>query len=261
MARASDSDQIISKRKAINTLFPYAIFLEQNGQQGTMDAILRAAWVSDFDHENHGKFMWHRVVLYVSRLFEKRSPTSLNRVITLISPFVPWDSALNNKTAVSRWAAAAPEIPYTEEVGQNVIGALLQIASIDFLRPHIPIEMWEWMKKQPTLPPMYHGLLEPISPIIAYFRAHGDLDLLKSYYLLTWTDRRYFLSRDFPAVESSIRENFGGIEMEEHRKDLTERLYQILGQLNFRRSEAAWVQKMKTQYEQLRDVLLEVDKQ
>ena len=102
MVRASDSYQIISKRKAINTLFPYAIFLEQNGQQGIMDAILRAAWVSDFDSGNHGKFMWHRVVLYISPLFEKRSPTSLNRVITLISPFIPWNSALNNETAVSR---------------------------------------------------------------------------------------------------------------------------------------------------------------
>ena len=39
MVGASDSDQNISKRKAINTLFPYAIFLEQDGQQGMMDTI------------------------------------------------------------------------------------------------------------------------------------------------------------------------------------------------------------------------------
>ena len=258
MVRASDSHQVISKRKAINTLFPYAIFLEQNGQQGMMDTILRAARVSDFDQDNHGKFMWHRVLLYVSRLFEKRSPTSLNRVISLISPFVPWKGALNNKTAVSRWAAAASAIPYTEEVGQNVIGALLQIASIDFLRPYIPIDMWEWMKRRPSLPPMYHGLLEPIAAITAYIHGLGDLELLKSYYLLTWTVRTYMSSGDFPVTESSIRENFcgAGMEMENHRKDLIERLDQILEQL----SEDASMKKMKTQYTKLRDILLEVDR-
>ena len=141
--------------------------------------------------------MWDRVALYASWLFEKRSPTSLNRIIALISPFIPWDGALNNKIAVSRWAAAASAIPYTEEAGQNVIDALLQITSSDLLRPRIPIYMWGWMKMRPSLPSMYHGLLQPISPILAYIRGLGDLDLLNSYYLVTWSDVLHHFRR-FP---------------------------------------------------------------
>ena len=103
------------------------------------DMILRATGVSYFRSSNHGEFLWHRVALYVSRLFEKRSPTSLNRVITLISPFVPWKGVLNNTFAVSRWAAAASVIPCTDEIGQSMVKALCRIAYIALLRPHIPI--------------------------------------------------------------------------------------------------------------------------
>jgi len=157
MAEAANSNLILSKRKAINTLLPYAIYLEQGGQQGMIDSILRAARASNFVTSNTGRFMWHRVVLYISRLFEKQSPTSLNRVIVLISPYVPWEGSLNSTIAVARWAAAASAILYTEEVGSSVVDALFQIAWVDFLRPHIPVDIWGLLKRQPPLPPMYHG--------------------------------------------------------------------------------------------------------
>jgi hypothetical protein len=57
MVEAGDSGLIFSKRKAINTLFPYAISLEQAGRLGMIDVISRAGKVSDFDSPNHGKFM------------------------------------------------------------------------------------------------------------------------------------------------------------------------------------------------------------
>ena len=156
-----------------------------------IDAILHAARVSDSDVENTGKFMWHQVVVYISRLFEKRSPTSLDRVIALISPYVPWNGALNNLAAVSRWAAAALAIPYTEEVGQNVIDALFQIAFMDFLRPHIPTEIWMWLKRRPPVPPLYCGLQHAsYVNTVAYVRRFGDVDLLKSYFLFAWTNKR-----------------------------------------------------------------------
>jgi hypothetical protein len=154
MVEDVDSDRIISQRKAINTLFPYAIILEQGGQHGLIDAISRVARVSSSRSSNHGRFMWHHIVLYISRLFEERSPASLNRDITLISPYAPWVGALNNRTAVSRRAAAAPAIPHTDEVGQSVFNALLQISFFDLLRPYIPLDVWGWMKRQPSLPPM-----------------------------------------------------------------------------------------------------------
>lgn len=226
-----------------------------------IDAILRAARVSDSYTWNAGKFMWHHVVLYISRLFEKRSPTSINRVITLISPYVPWRGALNSPVAVSRWAAAAPTIPYTEEVGQNVIDALLQIAFMDFLRPHIPIEIWMWLKRRPTLPPVYRGLKNARHVnTVAYVRRLGDIDLLKSYFLFAWTEQWVPLARNYHEMETSIREDFGGIGMEHHRRDLVERLDHIIGELYWAAGCPESPQGAGAQYQKLKDILLEFDR-
>lgn len=252
MVRAANPGPIFSKRKAISILLPYAIFLEQGGQQGMVDAISRAARVSDSDDK---PFMWHPVILYISRLFEQRSPTSLNRVIALISPFVPWDGALNNKVAVTRWAAAASAIPYTEEVGQSVVVALLQIASVRFLRPHVPIDMWGWIKRPPSLPLTYNGRLDVThTALIPYIRRLGDIDILKSYLFLVWTDRDPFRPGSILAMETSVREVFGGIGMEDHRQDLIEHLDRVLEQLN-RRPESLSVREVKKQYSTLKDLL------
>ena len=248
MVEVADSDLIFPKRKAINTLFPYAILQEQGGQQGIVDAILRAARVSDSSFSNRGKFMWYRVEPYISRLFEKRSPTSLNRVITLISPYVPWQGALNNTIAVSRWAAAALTVPYTEDVGQNVVDALFQIAFIDFLRPHIPIEIWRMLKRRPSLPRIYYGLRwAGHVNTVAYVRRLGDIGLLKSLFLLVWTDECNLLPKNVGEMMKSIREDFCGIEMEDNRKDLIERLDCVLWQLD-QRPESPRVRKMRMLY-------------
>jgi hypothetical protein len=258
MAGAVKSKLIFSKRKAINTLFPYAIFLEQGGQQGMINAILRAARISDSKFSNIGKFMWSHVVLYISRLFENRSPTSLNRVIALVSPYVPWQDALNNPIAVSRWAAAALAIPYTDEVGENVVDALFQIASVDSLRPHIPIEIWGWLKRRPPLSPIYHGLqLAGHANAVAYVRRLGDMDVLVSYFYLAWTDQFTLLPKNFKEMESSLREDFGEIGMED-RKDLIERLDHVIEGLE-RRRKSAFVLETRARYSMLRNVLLEVD--
>jgi len=260
MVEAGDSDRIISKRKAINTLFPYAIFLEESGQQGMMDAILRAARVSDSKSSNLGKFMWHHVKLYTSRLFERRSPTSLNRVITLISPYVPWEEMLNNPIAAYRWAAAVSATQYTEEVGQNVVDALLQIASDDFLRHYIPINIWELLKKEPSLPSMYHGLVKGGSgDVVAHVRGLGDVGLLKSLFLLLWTDQCTPSSDGTRAMEESIRTDFSGSGMEQHRRDLIERLDYVLGRLE-QNPQQAHFQEAKDQYTKLKGALSGVDR-
>ena len=261
MVKSNNTNLIISKRKAISTLLPYAVLLEQGGQQGVINPILRAARLSGSDFSNHGKFMWRHVVVYISRLFEKRSPTSLNRLIALISPFVPWGGALNNTIAVSRWAAAASAIPYTEEVGLSVVDALFQIAYIDLLRPHIPIEMWGWVKRGVSFPSVCSGLaLGARVSTVAYVRKLGDVDLLKSYFVLIWTDRWIFRSAQTFDMEVSLREDFCGAEMAHHRKDLIERLDYILGQLT-RRVETYPVREAKAQYTKLRDILVKVDGQ
>lgn len=275
MVEAKESDSIFAKRKAINTLLPYAIFLEQRGQQRMINAILRAARVSDSistaarfsdsKSTNLGKFMWRHVVPYIARLFEKRSPASLDRVITLISPYAPWQSTLHNRIAVSRWAEAVlATIPHTEEVhmkeaSQNVVDALFQIAFIDFLRPHIPIEIWRLLKERPSLPPVYCGIRwAGHANTVAYVRKLGDIDILKSLFLLVWAPRCNLHRRNVREMESSIREDFGGTEMEGRRKELVDRLDVVLKRLN-REDESSSVLQMKALYTRLRVVLEEVD--
>ena len=248
MVEATNPPLIISKRKAINSLIPYAIFLEQNGQQVMVDAIFRAARAS-----NSAKFMWHHIMRYTSRLFETRSPSSLNRVILLVSPHAPWRDTLNNAIAVSRWARAASTIAYTEEVCQSIIEALFQISYIDILRPHIPIEMWGWVKRHPSLASTYKGKLKEVNPrTIAYVHRLGDIEILKSYLLLTWTQDGALHSNTLHELESLIRKEFSGIEMEHHRKDLIEQLDRVLGRFD---------RRAVVQYRGLKDLLLELDVQ
>ena len=209
--------------------------------------------------------MWHQVVLYISRLFESQSHTSLDRVITLLSPYVPWNGALNNTVAVTRWAAAVTATPYTEEVGQSVVDTLFQIAYIDFLRPHIPISTWELLKRQPSLPRVYHGIAKGGSAkIVAHVRRLGDIDILKSYFLLLWADLFTPNSVQTHAMERSIREDFGGAMMEKYRTDLIKRLDYVIGQLDHhleRIPDNALIQEAKKRYTKLKDVLLEVHSQ
>ena len=65
--------------------------------------------------------------------------------VTFMSPHVPWDDKLHDGDTVARWAAAALTVPYTEEVECSVVNALLQIVSIDSLRPHLPTDLWTWL--------------------------------------------------------------------------------------------------------------------
>lgn len=255
-----DSDLIILKHKAINTLFPLAIFLEQVGQQGMINAILRVARASTSKYSNLGKFMWRPVVPYISRLFEKQSPTSLNRVIVLISPYVPAEGTLHNRIAISRWAEATMAVPYTEEVGQSVVDALLQISFLDILQPHIPIEIWGMLKKRPSLPPITNGIGwgRHVSTIICV-RGLGDIDILKSYFLLAWRDNYNLHFNSLHEMENSMREDFGGVGMEYHRKELIEHLDHVLRRLS-RRRDSSFSRLGKTQYTRLKEVLLEGDR-
>ena len=261
MAVAGDSDLVISKRKAVSTLLPHAIFLEQNGQQRMIDAIFRAARTS-----GSSIFVWRHTTLYISRLFESRSPTSLNRVIALTSPYVPWDGTLNGTIAVARWAAAVSAIPYTEEVGQSVVDALFQIATISLLRPRIPIEIWRWIKEHPSLPPVYHGEAKggELTTLLLIHRL-GDVELLKSYFILVWTDR-WTPDGAATGMEKFLREDFGGIEMENHRRDLIERLDYVLERLDQRLEDCEEnlrrdLETAKQTYTGFKAVLLQVSRQ
>ena len=112
-----------------------------------VDMLLRAVMAS-----NPEGFIWDRAGPLLMRLSETASPPSLDWVITLLSPHAPWHSERCDESMVVRWAKAASTMSYTEEVGCSVVDTLPHIASVDSLRSHIPIEIWAWLKRQPSLP-------------------------------------------------------------------------------------------------------------
>ena len=261
MVETTHPDQIFSKRKAISALFPYAISLERHGQRGMADEILRAAMIP-FSR----RFLWRRME---TMLFAESSSPSLNRTITLASPYLPWTDGSYDQHAVDRWAAAALAVEYTEEVGQSVVDVLLQIASDDTLRPQIPDGVWAFLKKEVSLPPTCRGLLLGTGlDVVLHIRGRGDIDILKSYYLLVLSEWNFLPDEVVNELETSIKEDFGGARMWGHREDLISRVNYVIAQLDWGSGfldqekpggvgEEA-IEQAKEHYSKLRDALLKV---
>ena len=261
MVTEGNRDLIFSKRKAISTLFPYAICLERDGEHGMAVAISRAAEAS-----NSWKFIWHRIGHYIGNLFEKPRSSSLNWVIALASPQVHWDDQLHNKHTIARWAAAVSAIPYTEEVAQCVVDALLRIAHINSLRSGIPTDVWAWLKQLRSFSPPSEGRPEGSNgDAVRYVRGLGDIEILKSYFLLIWSELGSLEDSCFTEMQVSIREDFNGIGAGLYRRDLMERLDQQLEDIEEYSSVPDYhggVGSAKgevEQYRELKKVLSEVD--
>ena len=129
MVEAADRDIISSKRKAISAVFPYAMLLEQGGRRGMVDVILRTARNSYLKG-----FMWYPIRSYIATLLDDEIPPSLNLVVVLTSPHASWSNVLDGPKAVVRWAT----VP---RLGWSMLDALLQISSVDSLRPHVPVDI------------------------------------------------------------------------------------------------------------------------
>ena len=262
MASAPGTDPAFwSKRKAVSALFPYAVRLAQDYQQKMINAILHVA-----SNSTCGGITWHRIGPYITTLFHESSPPYLNRVITLVAPSVPWGDSAYTRNAVARWASAVLATPYSEVVGQYVVDALLQITYKDALRQEIPIDIWAWLKRRPSLPPVCRGReLGATSGVVRHIRGLGDIEILKSYFLLVWSEWNTLSSDGLTQMTITIREEFYGIAMRRHRKDLIKHLDHILKRLDQgvpdseRRSGGA-DEYDKRQYERLREVLLTVDR-
>ena len=205
----------------------------------------------------------------IKALIGKLGTPSLNRAIILMLPCLDWNDRWADETTVTWWAAAALTLPYTEEVGQSVVDVMLQIASWRSLRPHIPIDIWVWFMTRSSLPPWSLGCLQAIhSDVIDHIRGLGDIEILKSYFLVVWSEWRYLPDGHLARAQVSIREDFGGIEMRDHRKDLIERVHHILGELGqgFAYLKLRWpdyhehhMEWAKESYKKLEEVLQEVD--
>jgi len=262
MAQVGDPGQIWTKRKAITALFSYAVWQEQGGERRTIDAFLNVARASESD-----AFMWAVIGPFIPALFNQASP----RTIVLTSPHVPWDSGSCDEDSVAKWAAAASEIPVTEEVGQNVIDALLHIASIDSLRQYIPLDIWAWLKRRPSLPPICLGRsMGTGENVVRLVRQLGDAEILTSYFLLVWSEWDFTDDIGCAEMQVSIQEDLHGIRLGHHRRALVERLDHVLRQLDrgpqYLKQSKSWiseagVQLAKERYNQLKYTVLEVDRE
>ena len=266
VAEDTSPNLIHCRRKAISTLIPYVVNLARDGHQGIAHAFSCAARASSL---NSGESIWRRIGPYITPLFDKPAPHSLNWIIALASPHVPWRK-LHDRHVIARWAAMASAVPYVEEVGQSVVDALLRIASADPLRPHIPVEIWAWLKKRPSLPPRCSGRSGGAGGnVVLHVRALGDVEILKSYFLLVWSEWDSYHS-GFAEMRTSIREDFHGIGMGCHRKDLIKQLDYVLVQLDRGlgyleqhkpRIHENDIRIAKEKYGELKTVLLEVDRE
>ena len=260
MTEAEDRVPLQLKRKAITTLLPYAVWQERDGQPEMFNTILHAAGASKMS-----EFVWYHIIEFVSTLFSDASP----RAAILASPHLPWYRLTDRRDLVQWWTAMASVVPHTEEVAQGVVDTLLQIASYPGLLQHITPEAWSWLTLQPSLPPVCTGRHCGTSrPVVKAVRALKDIKVLKSYFLLVWSewDRLYYAGLD--EMCTSILEDFGGIWMGQHRTDLIQRLDHVLGQLDRGLEYLTQhnpditeenLQRRKDQYQKLRDILLEMD--
>ena len=257
-----DTPLLRSKHKAIATLFPYATRLEQDGQPEMFDVISHASRTAGLI------LQWRHIRTHITALFDKSSPPSLNRAIALMPPCPPDFFGLDAKNRVLRWAIAASAVQYSEEVCQSVVNMLLQISNDDSNRSYIPVEIWTWLKKRPSLPPTWLGQSNIFRfTVVHHVRGLGDIEILKSFLLLVWSE--WSMSNTTPEVEVIIQEDFGGIGVWGHRDDLIKHLNHVQGQLDrgleyFKQHNPqieGWrIRARKSDYGYLKDVLLEVDK-
>ena len=253
-----------NKAKAVVALLPYAVWRERGGDNRMLNAC--SAIIID---ERGRESMAQPIV----RLLGEEDFDFPNWIVTLVSPYAHWRSfsAPINTNAVIRWAAAALAVPYTEEVCQGVIDTLLKIAYNYRLQPSIPVEIWAWLKKGPSLPPKGPGqrFMGTDGHIVRGVRKLGDVEILESYFLVVWSEWEYLSADGLSAMCTSMREDFGGIGMWRHRDILIKRLDHILGELGrgyiyFIRQDPYYrsteVQRASEEYGELREVLLDVDR-
>ena len=258
MAEAEDQHLLWLKHMAITTLLPHAVREERDGQPEMFNTILHVARAF-----REPEFMWDEIIEFVSTLFSEASP----RAAILASPHLPWRRLKDRQDLVQQWIEMVSVTPHTEELAQGAVDTLLQVASRPDLLQNITPEAWSWLTLRPSLPPVCIGqALGTNHRVVEAVRALKDLEVLKSYFLLVWSEWGWIKDGGLNEMCISILEDFGGIGMGRHRADLIQRLDHVLGQLDHGLGylakhnpyirEENHVQGMKDQYQQLRGKLL-----
>ena len=260
MAEAEDYRPLQSKHKAITAFLPYAVWQERDGRSEILYAVLHAARASRMP-----RFMWFRVNLFVSTLLSEASP----RAAVLASPYIPWYLLTHRGDMVQWWVATASVAPYSEEVTQSVVDALLQIASAHELVQYIPVNLWSRLTDWPSLPPICWGRYAGThAHVVEAVRALKDAEVLKSYLILVWSEWDMLSAGGFDEMRTLIEEDFSGTGMGHHRADLIQRLDHVLWQsdrgLEYLRQHSPQfdeddVRIRKDEYGKLRDASLETN--
>ena len=194
--------------KAVTILLPYAVQLEKGGQPEMLDTLLHCVSAS-----GSGQFTWWQPNnQLISTWLSEASP----RATALVSVYIDWLSWMNGEGFVRWWVEGVSAIPYTggvaQEVAQGVVTTLLRIASDDKLASHIPGDLWMWLTKLPSLPPVCKGRYCGTSDsVVKVIRELKDIEILKSYLLLIWSEWDALQSSGLAKICTSIREDFGGI--------------------------------------------------
>ena len=175
-------------------------------------------------------FMWCHVGHYASTLLSEASP----RAIVLPSPYIgPFQFSDNFGDFVRCLTAAASTVLDSEEIAQALVDTLLQIASNTREASCIPTDLWSWLTKRPSLLPISQGRnYATARHDIEVVRALVDIEVLKSYLFVVWSEWDWLSNSCFDEMCIVIREDFGGIEMRHYRADLIQRLDDVLGQLD-----------------------------
>ena len=260
MAEAGDRFKLWCKRGAIVAFLPHAVWRERDGESEMLDTFLHAARASKPSYfgldPNHSAYM----------LLSMASP----RAIVLVSCHIPWLCFSGGGDCVELWAAATSVVPPTEDLTWSVVDVLLQIASNTVLSPYIPTDVWSWMIKQPSLPPPCYR--HSIGTSIETVQGLQDIEVLKSYFCVIWSEWNHFKMDEDPKVLGNmcaiLHKGFSGSGMGHYRADLIQRLDYILGELDrgldhFQQYSpylnANHIQKRKQQYGKLKNVLLEMN--
>jgi len=277
MVEAAEKYSIRRKCKAVTALFSYAVWRYRDGQREQLGILFRlfkamVPWVHcgawGLFRVDRSVFMWCRVEPLVATLLDEGGPDSLKHAIVLASPYLPWRQFNNHDHLIKLWAAVAVTVPFTSGIGQSVVDTLFQLADDPSLQPHIPVGMWSWLAKHPSLPPVclgrFHG---STGRVVRVVRAFGDIEILKSYLLLIWSEWDEPRRNGLHEMCALLREDFSRTGMGYYRQDLLRQLNYVLERLDLGpehlrpRLETHDILRMKEQYGKLREVLLEVDRE
>ena len=274
MVRSNNPDSgLISKGKTIWTLLPHPTFSRQRwlGKILTETLRTRRSWGTS-------PLLDRYVTPLATTLLDKPSSHLLSRAALLVSPHIPLFSGFWDNRRVSRWNVIALDAlkgtgegaVSDTEVSESVADMLLQFAPHEILRRQITAETWAWLKKPQSLPVLSRGRWAgTTNAVVCHIRGLGDIEILKSYFLLVWSEWDGLWESGLREMEISIRDDFSGVERWHDREELIERLNWVLGQsslgsAHFEQHLPPWafvqhnIQRAVSQYSRLKNALLEV---